>query len=106
LGVFGATRKIVLCISFFIILLGTIIPNIVAQTSEGPSKASELNTNQAMQGLLVLVLSSFLALLFGVWLILQRHEGALSLQWLIGVFAVVFGLLHIFAILKTRFIAP
>jgi uncharacterized membrane protein HdeD (DUF308 family) len=58
-----------------------------------------------MQGLWVLVLSSLLALPFGVWLILQRNEGALSLQWMIAGFAIVYGLLLIFVAIKAKIYA-
>lgn len=46
-----------------------------------------------MQGAWALMLSSLLALLYGVWLILQRDAGVLSLRWLIAAFAVLYGVL-------------
>jgi len=47
-------------------------------------------------------LSSLLALLCGVWLIIQRDAGALSLQLLIAAFAVLYGVLQVFMIFKVR----
>lgn len=58
-----------------------------------------------MPGLWVLVLSSLLALLFGVWLIFHRNEGALSLQCLIAAFAILFGVLHLGVVLKAKIYA-
>jgi uncharacterized membrane protein HdeD (DUF308 family) len=58
-----------------------------------------------MQGLWVLVLSSLLALLFGVWLIFHRNEGALSLQWLIAAFAILFGMLHLGVVIQAKIYA-
>ena len=52
------------------------------------------------------VLSSLLALLCGVWLILQKDAGALSLQWLIAAFAVLYGVLQAVLIFKARSSAP
>lgn len=55
-----------------------------------------------MPGLWVLVLSSLLVLLFGVWIIFHRNEGALSLQWMIAAFAILFGVLHLGLVLKAK----
>jgi uncharacterized membrane protein HdeD (DUF308 family) len=58
-----------------------------------------------MQGLWVLVLSSLLVLLFGVWIIFHGNEGALSLQWMIAAFAILFGVLHLGVVLKAKIYA-
>ena len=53
-----------------------------------------------------LIMSSLCALLCGVWLILQKDAGALSLHWLIAAFAVLYGVFQSVMIFKTRNSAP
>jgi uncharacterized membrane protein HdeD (DUF308 family) len=55
-----------------------------------------------MQGAWAFMLSSLLALLCGVWLIMQKDAGALSLLWLIAAFAVLYGMFQSVMIFKVR----
>ena len=55
-----------------------------------------------MQGAWAFMLSGLLALLCGVWLIMQKDAGALSLRGLIAAFAVLYGLLQTIMIFKVR----
>ena len=64
------------------------------------------NLRSQMQGVWAFMLSSLLALLCGVWLILQKNAGALSLQWLIAAFAVLYGVLQAVMIFKAQGSAP
>ena len=48
------------------------------------------------------MLSSMLALLCGVGLIMQKDAGALSLQWQIAVFAVLYGALQAVMMFNAR----
>jgi len=50
----------------------------------------------------IIGLSSFVALLFGAWLVFHRNEGAISLQWPIAAYALLFGVLHVFMIIKAK----
>jgi uncharacterized membrane protein HdeD (DUF308 family) len=50
----------------------------------------------------MLILSGALALLFGVVLFMRPGEGALALIWLIGVYAILFGVLNIAFALRLR----
>jgi uncharacterized membrane protein HdeD (DUF308 family) len=49
-----------------------------------------------------LILAGALSVLFGVLLILQPAAGALALAWLIGAYAIVFGVLFSFLALELR----
>lgn len=55
--------------------------------------AAAIGLRKVIQGEWTLILAGAASVLFGVLLILQPTAGALTLAWLIGAYAIVFGVL-------------
>jgi uncharacterized membrane protein HdeD (DUF308 family) len=64
--------------------------------------AAALRLRKVIEGEWALILSGALSVVFGVLLLLQPSAGALALIWLIGAYAIVFGVLFCFLAFELR----
>jgi len=64
--------------------------------------AAAIRLRKIIQGELVLILSGIIAIVLGLFLFARPGAGAIGMAWLIGVYAIVFGLLTIILGVRLR----